>query len=110
MNNQEDKIIEKLILDGAIEFAGVESDTGEILYNFTPKLKEIMPDLYNIHLNQVNSEIMNLWEMGFLNIDLTSDSPVVTINEKALDINEISKLSKEQKWSLEEIKRLYKLK
>jgi hypothetical protein len=78
------------------------------LYVFTPKIKEIMPELYHEHINHVNNEIMGLWEKGFVNIDLMSENPIVTLTEKALDTVEVSKLDAKDQWSIEEIKRLLK--
>ena len=106
MDDREKKIIDKLILDGALQMSGVDSETGEILYQFTPKLKEVMPELYNEHLNFVNAELMRLWEKGFVNMDLMSDSPIVTLAEKAFDDNEIQSLSDQDRWAIQEVKRL----
>jgi hypothetical protein len=106
MDDQERAIVDKLILDGAMEIAGIDSNNGEFLYVFTPKLKEVMPELYHEHVNHVNGELMRLWEMGFINIDFMSDSPIVTLAEKALDKAELDKLSKQDLWSIQEIKRL----
>lgn len=97
--------IDYLILKGAVEVAGVDDNTGEFLYVFSPKMKDIMPELYNEHINHVNKEIMNMWENGFVDIDFLSDEPTVALSEKAFDTEEILKLSKEQQWSLQEIKR-----
>jgi hypothetical protein len=106
----ENAIIDKLILEGGLEVGGIDIESGEILYTFTNKLKEIMPELYNEHLNFVNSEIMYFWERGFLDIDdLLEDNPKVTINEKALNQEEIDKLPKERQKSLDEIKRILKV-
>jgi hypothetical protein len=99
-------IIQSLIALGAMEFAGVDSNTGEMLYNFTPKLKEVMPELYQMHQNSINSQVMRLWELGFVNVDLFSESPLVTLTEKAFDDYEISLLSEDDKFSIEEIKRV----
>lgn len=110
MDKHEKETIDKLLLSGAMEVAGIDSSTGEFLYVFTPKLKEVSPALYHEHVNHVNGELMNLWEKGFLNIDFMSDSPVVTLTEKALDNKEISKLSKSEIWSIEEVKRLLAIK
>lgn len=104
--DNEKEIIDNLLLSGAMQICGVDEKTGEFLYQFTPKLKEVMPDLYREHLNSVNSEVMNLWEAGFVNVDLLSDSPLVTLTEKAFDRDEISKLSKQDQWSLSEVKRV----
>lgn len=106
MDNNE--TVDHLIMNGGLEVAGIDSETGQFLYVFTPKIKELMPELYNQHLNHVNGEIMRLWEAGYLNVDFLSDEPIVTITEKALDKEQVANLSKDDQWSLEEIKRLMK--
>jgi len=100
------KIIDNLILEGGIEVAGIDTDTGEMLYAFTPKVKEIMPELYEDHLNFVNHELMILWEKGYVNIDFLQDDPLISLSDKAYDQDELNKLSKQEKWSLEELKRV----
>jgi len=87
MKNYDDsEMINKLILDGGLEVAAMDNDTGELLYSFTPKIKEIMPELYQEHMHNVNSEIMNLWEKGFINLDLFQPDPVITLTIKALNL------------------------
>jgi hypothetical protein len=49
MNSQElrtQMMIEHLLLQNAIEISGIDSETGEMLYSITDKLKEVSPDLY----------------------------------------------------------------
>lgn len=104
MNDEE--YVDYFLSNGAIEENGISPETGEILYSITPKMKELMPSLYQDHLQFVNSEIMSFWELGFLNIDLFSDDPIVTLTDKAFFDDEISKLSNEKQWSLLELKRL----
>jgi hypothetical protein len=99
------KIIDNLILEGGIEVAGVDPETGEMLYSFTPKVKEIMPELYDDHLNFVNAELMALWEKGFVDIDFLQDDPLISLSEKSYNQEEVNKLSKQEKWSLQELKR-----
>jgi hypothetical protein len=106
MTNNEDELIKNLILEGALEVAGVDSENGELLYTITPKMQEVMPDMYEDHLTQVNRDILNLWEKGYVNVDFLSPNPMVTISEKGLDKKEVAKLSKQEIWALEEIKRL----
>jgi hypothetical protein len=108
MADMDQEIINQLILSGGLQVAGVDSQTGEFLYQFTPKLKEISPALYDEHVNHVNKELMGLWEKGFLNINFMDDNPIVILTSKALDESELAKLSKEDRWSIEEIKRLLK--
>lgn len=106
MNNQHEDIMEKLILSGALEISGVDTETGEFLYQFTPKLKEVSPALYDEHINHVNGELMRLWEKGFLDINISDKNPIVKLTAKAFDTSELECLSKEDRWGIEEIKRL----
>lgn len=103
--DEENKIIDQLILKGAVEFAGV-SETGEPLYNFTKKLQQVMPELYREHLNFVNSKLMALWEKGFIDMDLLQDSPIVRLTDKAFQNQEVFQLPEEDQFSLNEIKRI----
>ena len=103
----EQEIMDQLILKNAISLVGFNSEN-EPLYTFTPKIKDVMPELYEEHLNIVNAELMNLWEKGFLNINFLEEDPTVTLTDMAFDNDQISQLSYEEKWSLEEAKRLMK--
>lgn len=102
-----ENIIEFLVLSGALEAAGIDSETGELLYSFTEKIKDVMPELYHDHINHVNKEIMGLWEKGFVKMDLLSDvNPVIGLTPLAFDKNALNALSKQDQWAIEEIKRL----
>jgi hypothetical protein len=100
------EILDYLILNGAMEISGIDNDTGEFLYVFTTKLKDVMPELYEEHVNHVNSEIMRLWEKGLVNIDFMDDNPIVVLSEKAYIQEELMSLPKEDLWAINEIKRL----
>lgn len=102
------EIIDHLILEGGIEVAGVDPESGEMLYAFTPKVKEIMPELYHDHLNFVNDELMVLWEKGYVDINFLMDDPLISLTTKSYDPDELQKLSKQEKWSLQELKRVIK--
>lgn len=102
------EIIDDLILKGGLEVAGIDPESGEMLYAFTPKVKEIMPELYHDHLNFVNDELMVLWEKGYVDIDFLKDDPLISLTNKAHDPDEIKKLSKQERWSLQELKRVVK--
>jgi hypothetical protein len=107
-DEQISEIIDHLILEGGIEIAGVDPESGEMLYAFTPKVKEIMPELYHDHLNFVNDELMVLWEKGYVDIDFLKDDPLIYISDKSYDPEEVKKLSKQERWSLQELKRVVK--
>ena len=106
MDDKEEGIIEKLILEGGMETVGVDEETGELLYSFTPKIKNLMPDLYDEHITDVNACVMNLWEKGFLEIDFFAEEPIITLSKKAFDRIAVEGLSKKDRWNLFEIMRL----
>ena len=106
MTSSENEMIEKLILEGGLEVAGVDSENGSLLYSFTPKIKELMPELYSDHLNRVNAEILSLWERAYVDIDFLAKEPIVTLTDKSFDPIEMSKLRKQDVWAIEELKRL----
>ena len=87
----EDKL-QELILAGAVEVAGIDSVTGEFLYAFTENIKEIDPEMAKNSEEFFNKTIYLLWELGFLQMDITLPSPVVSLTEKALDAEEVTKL------------------
>jgi hypothetical protein len=106
MDPIEEEMMDYLILNNALEVVAVDSETGELLYSFTPKIKEIMPELYEDHISSVNTDVMGLWEKGYININLFQKDPIITLSEKALDKEEVNKLSQKDQWSLHEIKRI----
>ena len=57
----DEELIEDLILKGGIQPAGIDSQTGDMLYAFTPKIKELMPELYEDHISAL---ILKLWGFG----------------------------------------------
>jgi hypothetical protein len=105
---EEQDSIDYLLLNGGLEVVGLDSDNGEFLYAFTPKIKDLMPGLYEEHIGDVNKNVLKLWEMGYLEIDFMQEDPVIKLGEKSFDLNEVSKLSKDDQWHLNEIKRLLK--
>jgi hypothetical protein len=65
-----------------------------------------MPDLYTEHINTINQEMLSLWEKGYINIDFLADDPVITLSKKSLIDSEVNKLTKDEQWSIMELKRL----
>jgi hypothetical protein len=106
MQNSEDEIIKDLILNGALEVAGVDMETGELLYNFTEKLIEVDPKLHNEVAANFSMETMALWQYGFISMDVTEKNPIVKLLPKAFDVGEVSKLNKNHQHTLKEIIRL----
>lgn len=110
MKEEDEHFLEQLILSGAIEVSGLDSETGDFLYSFTPKIMELFPEIYDEHINYINGRVLSLWSQGFLDVRLDEKQEmVIKITEKAIDPEQISTLSKEDKFSLEEIKRISRL-
>lgn len=86
-----DDYFEMLILSGAVEVAGLD-ENGEFLYSFTEKMQEIDPKLKENVDNIFFLEIRALWQLGFVNMDVSESNPTVTLTEKALDDEEVEQL------------------
>lgn len=99
----EDKFIEELILNGSLEFSAIDQETGEILYTFTDKLKDFSSELQNEVNLYFSQEMMQLWEYGFIDMDVTDNNPIVSLTEKAFDNKEVQKLKKNNKITLKEV-------
>jgi hypothetical protein len=65
-----------------------------------------MPELYEEHLNEINRNIMALWEKRFVDMELLDNDPKVTLTDKAFDDHEIEQISREEQIALLEIKRI----
>ena len=95
---------------GAVEVSAFDVETQEMLYTFTDKFKDMLPDLYDIHMNAIHRELMSLWEAGMVEIEnLESENPIVRLSEKAFEKEELKKLSDQQRISLDELKRILKV-
>lgn len=99
-------IIEKMVLEGVLEISGIDSNTGEFLYSFTNKLKDIYPQLHTEMENSVSRDMMFLWENGFVTMDITSKNPVVSLTEKSFIDSEVEKLDEYHRFALDELKRI----
>jgi hypothetical protein len=107
MNSEESDIFDRLVLSGAIEVIGVVPNNGEFLYNITPKMKDIFPEMYNEHLNKLDQDIKSLWQQGFLDINIFEDNPMVYLTQKSFNEEEIVLLNDEEILTLLEIKRIF---
>ena len=104
--DKEDYIIEDLILQGVLEVAGIDIETGEPLYNFTSRMKDIHPELHSEHSKYFTRETMALWENGFIAMDVTIPNPIVTLTPKSFDKKEVDQLDKQHQYTLKEIIRI----
>ena len=97
--------IEDLILSGAVEVAGIDPETGEMLYNFTDKLKDVSPILHREVNNMFNAHVTRLWELDMIDMDITAENPIVRLTKKAFNPELLSQLDEEERYTLKEIRR-----
>jgi hypothetical protein len=99
----EDDAFEELLLSGAVEISGIDEQSGEMLFKFTEKLKDVDPHLYSKMTDFFHQELMKLWEKGFISMDITQRNPAVSLTQKALDEIAVGDLSVDQRVHLEDI-------
>jgi hypothetical protein len=100
---KDNKIFDKLVLTGALRFVGKDSETGENMYVKTEMLKDIDPKL-DVALSTYFSEMaMRLWEKGFIDMDVTEANPIVKLNEKSLDIEQVKSLDANERSALKQL-------
>jgi hypothetical protein len=99
----DDELLEQLILDGIVEFAGLDSN-GDMLYGFSQDLKEKDPNLHRVMTELFMADVYHLWELGYVSMDATEENPTVRITEKALSDEELEKLPQHLKLIIEQIK------
>lgn len=103
-NNPSEDMLDQLILDGIVEPAGIDMETGDMLYSFTEKGKTEIPAVRQEAERYFDAVIMYFWENGFVSMDVAEKNPTISITQKALDETEIAKLSSEMKQALNVIK------
>lgn len=107
MRDEIEKKIDELILTGSLEVHSVDSNTGELLYTFTDKLKDLDPVLYDEMSALFSLEILHLWQNGFVDMDITLDNPNVFLTDMAFDDEEVAKLDESMQSLLKQIKDFY---
>lgn len=64
MDPKSNAMIEHLLLQGAIEIADIDLDTGETYYHINDKLKEVSPELYSELEDQFKHHLFILDQRG----------------------------------------------
>jgi hypothetical protein len=89
----ENDMLEKMILDGSVEVAGIDMETGKFLYNFTKDLESTHPEMFKSIMESFYHGVMLLWQKGYVEIDMNEDDPLVTLTEKADNMEDVDSLS-----------------
>jgi hypothetical protein len=64
MDAKTDALIEHLVLQGGIEIADIDLETGETYYSITDKLKELAPEIYEQLEDQFKHHLFILNKRG----------------------------------------------
>lgn len=99
----EDSMLEDLILAGMVEVAGIDQKTGEMLYSFTQKAVNTYPGFTEAMMDDHVKDIYALWELGFVDMNISEDNPLVKITEKALDEELVDNLPTNLRLTIQQI-------
>jgi len=69
---EDGEMLDYYIQLGAIEVAGISEDGG-FIFGITELAREVAPDLWEAHANHVDQSMMQLYEMGLVNITYDED-------------------------------------
>ncbi len=64
MDIKNQAMLEHLMLQGAVEFQGIDDITGEMLYTITDKMKEVSPSIYQELKDQYEHHMFQLIDQG----------------------------------------------
>jgi hypothetical protein len=82
MDSEDGEILDYYIEIGAIEVAGIEDD-GEFIFGITDKAKDVAPELWEAHQEHVDNSLMQLYEMGLINVTYDESlNPVFELTEE----------------------------
>lgn len=93
--------LDQMMLHGGVEVAGVDSK-GNILYSLVGNLEEdILPKIYETHVDRVHQEMMHFWELGFIEfMDMDRAAPSARLTPKIFDRASINALSESDQETL----------
>lgn len=75
-----DAIFNHLLEVGAIVLKGM-SPSGEPVYNVTEKCREVFPEFYALHRQELNNMAYDLWARGLVDITFTEEEERVIFNK-----------------------------
>lgn len=72
-------IFEVLLETESIVIMGYDHQ-GDAIYRFTEKCRDVFPELYDMHLSEVNKTANELWQMGIISLNFTDADMTVSID------------------------------
>ena len=103
MTDSFDELFDMLITSGAVEFSAM-GENGEPLYSYTDKMADIFPSIASAITNAFQNDIMQLWALGFIEMDVTEQNPVVKLTQDAVDNDLVNELPEDLRNTLNTIK------
>jgi hypothetical protein len=89
------KMMDKMIILGAVQIAGVRKD-GNFTYSLNGSVKDILPELYKVHLDNVHEQMMHFWELGYLEfVDMDRAAPQIKLTPMIFTMDSDDRLSDE---------------
>jgi hypothetical protein len=86
-SSEDGEVLDYYIQIGAIEVAGISED-GEFIFGITDIAKDVAPDLWQAHQDHVDESMMQLYEMGLINITYDEDlNPVFELTEEGREVS-----------------------
>lgn len=92
MLNENNYTLEQLILMGVVEVAGIDAETGDMLYNFTDAMNEELPEVAKRWEEAFHREMMYFWELGLIDMNVTASNPTIRITPLGVNDDAISKI------------------
>lgn len=106
--NSFDEFFNELLEQGAIELSAMD-ENGSPLYSFTEKMIELAPGLAERLQDTFHNDMMRLWQLGFLEMDVTQVNPTVKITNLAVDNEQIGTLPQDLRVTLTTIKQAMRI-
>jgi hypothetical protein len=86
-SSEDGEVLDYYIQIGAIEVAGISED-GEFIFGITDLAKDVAPDLWQAHQDHVDESMMQLYEMGLINITYDEDlNPLFELTEEGREVS-----------------------
>jgi hypothetical protein len=95
-----DALVDRLISLGLIDVVGIDSVSGEFLYQISPTLNSMYPQIKEMMGQDFLSQVNSLWVKGFVSMDITSESPMVSLTDYAFDEERVAALTIEERNAL----------
>ena len=95
-----DALLDQFVSMGLVEIVGIDSVSGEFLYKINPILSGLYPELEKTMQEDFARQVNSLWVKGFVSMDVTAVSPMVSLNESAFDEKKVANLTVEERNAL----------